>query len=168
MSARVVKQQLNTLLSGGLLASSDSKQVIQSPAPPTRCSSLRHACSRSAAHQGGSRGTPKTGSKVQKNAKKERLRQKRKRIAEAAAAAGSTDDVETVRERNLRYYVETARADVEVQKLMREVQLMVVALKNHALPACHLFQGWCAACRSSSEMLFLSINGAHMLHVMSR
>lgn len=74
--------------------------------------------------QGGVRGTAKSGSKVQKNAKKERLRQKRKRIAEAAAAAGGSDDAERVKERNLRYYVETAKADAEVHKLMREVQLI--------------------------------------------
>ncbi len=77
--------------------------------------------------QGGpqSRGN-KAGSKVQKQAKKERLRQKRKRIAAAAAAAGSTEDAEILRERNLKYYVETAKADANVQKLMREVLLPVV------------------------------------------
>jgi len=63
----------------------------------------------------------KPSSKVQKQAKKERLRQKRKRIAAAAAAAGNTADAETLRERNLQYYVQTAKADANVQKLMREV-----------------------------------------------
>ena len=63
----------------------------------------------------------KPRSKIQKQGKKERLRQKRKRVAAAAAAVGSTEDAETLRERNLRYYVETAKADANVQKLMREV-----------------------------------------------
>ncbi len=70
--------------------------------------------------QGGTRTAKNPASKVQKPAKRERLRQKRKRVA-AAAAADSAADAETVRERNLRYYVETAKADAEVQKLMHEV-----------------------------------------------
>ena len=63
----------------------------------------------------------KPNSKVQKQAKKERLRQKRKRVTADAAAAVSTEDAQTLRERNLQYYVETAKADANVQKLMREV-----------------------------------------------
>ena len=73
--------------------------------------------------QGSARTAKKPASKIQKPAKKERLRQKRKRVA-AAAAAGSAAGAEANRERNLRYYVETAKADAEVQKLMREVRLV--------------------------------------------
>ena len=80
----------------------------------------------------------KSVSKVQKQATKERLRQKRKRIAAAAAAAADgTEDAETVKERNLRYFVATAKADAEVKKLMREVFLLPISSVNNAelLPA---------------------------------
>ena len=131
MSARLVKQQLHTLLSGGLLAPQEVK-VIHPPAPSFGVTLLAlrvHSAHVNSAWssltvQGAGIRTTKSGSKVQKPAKKERLRQKRKRAAAAAAAAASTDDTETLIERNLQYYVETAKADAEIKKLMRKVPLL--------------------------------------------